>query len=66
VSAVGVNLAGYLGATLGVGEAARQVRGALLSAGTPVAELPVSSRGAPAAPGPHDAPHPVTLVCVNP
>jgi hypothetical protein len=41
VSAVGVNLAGYLGATLGVGEAARQVRGALLSAGTPVAELPV-------------------------
>jgi glycosyltransferase involved in cell wall biosynthesis len=67
VSAVGVNLAGYLDATLGVGEAARQVRGALQAAGTPVASLPVSSRGAPAAPrGPHVAPHPVTLVCVNP
>ena len=38
VSAVGVNLAGYLDATLGVGEAARQVRGALRGArGTPVA-----------------------------
>jgi glycosyltransferase involved in cell wall biosynthesis len=66
VTAVGVNLAGYLNATLGVGEAARQVRGALAAAGTPVAPLPVSSRGAPAAPGPHPAPHPVTLVCTNP
>jgi glycosyltransferase involved in cell wall biosynthesis len=66
VSLVGVNLAGYLGATLGVGEAARQVRGALEAAGVPVAPLPVSSRGAPAPPGPHPAPHPVTLVCANP
>jgi glycosyltransferase involved in cell wall biosynthesis len=66
VSTVGVNLAGYLDATLGVGEAARQVRGALQAAGVPVASLPVSSRGAPASPGPHPAPHPVTLVCANP
>jgi glycosyltransferase involved in cell wall biosynthesis len=66
VTAVGVNLAGYLDATLGVGEAARQVRGALQAAGAPVASLPVSSRGVPAAPGPHPAPHPVTLLCVNP
>ncbi|MEA2180777.1 MAG: hypothetical protein QOG77_4074 [Solirubrobacteraceae bacterium] len=61
-----MNIAGYLEATLGVGEAARQVRGALQAVGTPVASLPVSSRGAPVAPGPHPAPHPVTLVCVNP
>jgi glycosyltransferase involved in cell wall biosynthesis len=66
MSTVGVNLAGYLDATLGVGEAARQVRGALRAAGSPVASLPVSSRGAPAPPGPHPAPHPVTLVCTNP
>ena len=32
---VGVNLAGYLDATLGVGEAARQVRGALQAPGWP-------------------------------
>jgi len=66
VTAVGVNLAGYLDATLGVAEAARQVRGALHVAGVGVASLPVSSQGAPAPPGPHPAPHPVTLVCVNP
>jgi glycosyltransferase involved in cell wall biosynthesis len=66
VTPVGVNLAGYLDAPLGVGEAARQVRGALEAAGVPVAPLPVSSRGAPAPRGPHAAPHPVTLVCVNP
>jgi glycosyltransferase involved in cell wall biosynthesis len=65
---LGVNLAGYLDATVGVGEAARHVAGALDAAGVAVAALPLASRAseraarvAPAAPV-----HPVTIVCANP
>jgi hypothetical protein len=65
---LGVNLAGYLDATLGVGEAARNVAAALRAAGVAVAPLALSSRdtvrgGAIEA---QPASHPVTLVCVNP
>lgn len=66
---LGVNLAGYLDATLGVGEAARHVGDALRAAGVAVAPVGLSSRdaprsqeGAPAQP----AEHPITLVCANP
>ena len=65
---LGVNLAGYLDATLGVGEAARHVQGALRAAGVAVAPLGLSSRGVPrdgrVATG--DAVHSVTVVCANP
>jgi glycosyltransferase involved in cell wall biosynthesis len=67
--ALGVNLAGYLDATVGVGQAARNVAAALEAAGVAVARLGLSSREAPRAPGtaPADsAGHPVTLVCANP
>src|SRR5918997_244240 len=65
---LGVNLAGYLDATLGVGEAARNVAAALRAAGVAVAPLALSSRdtvrdGAIEA---QPADHPVTLACVNP
>jgi len=65
---LGVNLAGYLDATVGVGESARNVLGALEAAGVAVAPLPLSSREAPrgAAIGPGEAAHPVTIVCANP
>ena len=65
---LGVNLAGYFDATVGVGESARNVRAALEAAGVAVAVLPLSSRGAPrGAPLPGgDAVHAVTLVCANP
>jgi len=65
---LGVNLAGYLDATLGVGEAARNVAAALRAAGVAVAPLPLSSRDT-VRDGPIEARtagHPVTLVCVNP
>jgi len=66
---VGVNLAGYLDATVGIGEAARHVAGALQSAGVAVARVGLSSRGAPrsqdGAPT-EAATHPITLVCANP
>ncbi len=66
---VGVNLAGYLDATLGVGEAARHVATALEGAGVAVARVGLSSRDAPrsqdgAATQPVS--HPITLVCANP
>ena len=65
---LGVNLAGYLDATVGVGEAARNVESALAAAGVTVAPLPLSSRATersgPVAPG--DPVHPVTIVCANP
>jgi hypothetical protein len=64
---LGVNLAGYLDATVGVGEAARHVQEALRAAGVAVAPLGLSSRdtaGAGAATG--AAVHPVTIVCANP
>jgi glycosyltransferase involved in cell wall biosynthesis len=69
--ALGVNLAGYFGATLGLGEAARHVADALGAAGVPVARIELRHGSAPA----HDggargaslaAPHPVTVVCANP
>ena len=65
---LGVNLAGYLDATAGVGEAARHVQEALLAAGVAVAPLRLSSRGAPrdGAVAPGAAAHPVTIVCANP
>jgi hypothetical protein len=65
---VGVNLAGYLDATLGVGESARNVAGALEAAGVAVAPLRLRSRDAPvdgARPN-GDPAHAVTLVCANP
>jgi hypothetical protein len=66
---VGVNLAGYLDATIGVGEAARHVAAALEGAGVAVARVGLSSRDAPrsqdGAPT-QPATHPITLVCANP
>ena len=66
---VGVNLAGYLDATVGVGEAARHVATALELAGVAVARVGLSSRGAPRTQdGAPTSPstHPITLVCANP
>jgi hypothetical protein len=70
---LGVNLAGYLDATAGVGEAARNVQAALRAAGVAVAPLTLSSRAAPPAAGDGGAAaaagaavHPVTIVCANP
>ncbi len=64
---LGVNLAGYLDATAGVGEAARHVQEALRAAGVAVAPLRLRSaapsEGAVAA---GEAVHPVTIVCANP
>jgi hypothetical protein len=66
----GVNLAGYLGSTLGIGEAARQVRIALEAAGAFVAPLSLDHPSAPHEPGPHagaaGAPHPFTVACTTP
>ncbi|MBW3608142.1 MAG: glycosyltransferase family 4 protein [Actinobacteria bacterium] len=66
---LGVNLAGYLDATLGIGESARNIAAALQAAGVSVARLGLSSRDAPrsggAAPA-DEAAHRVTLVCANP
>ena len=65
---LGVNLAGYLDATVGVGEAARHVQEALLAAGVAVAPLGLRSRDAPrtGAVAAGDAVHPITVVCANP
>ncbi|HEV2786106.1 MAG TPA: hypothetical protein VGV67_06950, partial [Solirubrobacteraceae bacterium] len=65
---LGVNVAGYLDATVGVGESARNVAAALEAAGVAVAPLPLSSRGTERArPITRGAPvHPVTIVCANP
>jgi hypothetical protein len=69
VTAPGVNLAGYFGATLGLGEAARQVAAALEAGGALVAPLGLEHATAPgagtASPG-GEAPHDVTLVCTTP
>jgi hypothetical protein len=69
--ALGVNLAGYFGATLGLGEAVRHVAEALEAAGVAVARLPLRHGSAPAHDGPAvtasaDAPHLATIVCANP
>jgi glycosyltransferase involved in cell wall biosynthesis/SAM-dependent methyltransferase len=68
----GVNVAGYFSSVLGVGEAARQVIGALRSAGLEVAPLRVSEKGGrgnledPELSVPDAEPrYPVNLVCVN-
>ncbi|MFP5361459.1 MAG: glycosyltransferase [Thermoleophilia bacterium] len=65
---LGVNLAGYLDATVGVGESARNVAAALAAAGVAVVPLALSSREAPrtAPVAGGEAAHPVTLVCANP
>jgi glycosyltransferase involved in cell wall biosynthesis len=66
---LGVNVAGYFDATVGVGESARNVAAALEAAGVAVVRLALSSRDTPrdAAPVADGAPvHPVTLVCANP
>ena len=73
---LGVNLAGYLDATAGVGEAARHLHEALRAAGVAVAPLTLRSRdapreGTPASSGAGgeahpEAVHPVTIVCANP
>ena len=65
---LGVNLAGYLDATVGTGEAARHVGAALCAAGVAVAPL-VLDNNAPREPGliVSERPvHPITIVCVNP
>ncbi|HVF78638.1 MAG TPA: glycosyltransferase family 4 protein [Solirubrobacteraceae bacterium] len=66
---LGVNLAGYLDATVGLGEAARHVATALEGAGVAVARVGLSSRGAPRSQAgalTQPAQHPITLVCANP
>jgi glycosyltransferase involved in cell wall biosynthesis len=69
---LGVNVAGYLDATLGLGTAARNVVDALRAAGVSVAPLVIAS-DAPRELDPAHPPvaaeepvHPVTIVCVNP
>jgi Glycosyl transferases group 1 len=65
--ALGVNLAGYFGASVGLGEAARQLDGALRAAGVAVAPLGLTHRAAQGAPaGEATAEHPVTIVCSSP
>jgi hypothetical protein len=71
---LGVNLAGYFGATVGLAEAARQIAGALEAAGVAVAPVelvhPSAPRSGAATGAPAVAPpvpgHPVTVVCVSP
>jgi glycosyltransferase involved in cell wall biosynthesis len=66
---LGVNVAGYLDATLGLGTAARNVIDALRAAGVSVAPLLLAS-DAPREDAPpvvsEEPVHPVTIVCVNP
>ena len=69
----GVNVAGYFQSVLGVGEAARQVVGALEAVGTPTTQVGlVASRSrqeedlGPGPGGSRSGSHPVNLICVNP
>lgn len=75
---IGVNLAGYLDAMLGVGEAARQIGAALRSQGVPVTHVPLTAAGIPSESGAADAGpaangnlraldarQPFNLLCVN-
>ena len=69
--ALGVNLAGYFGAMVGLAEAARHIDGALRDAGVAVTRLELAHRSAPPVAGPPagvptTAGHPVTLVCASP
>ena len=68
--ATGVNLAGYFGSEMGVGEAARQIAGAMQAAGVRMGaiEVPVDEARMPAelAALPRErAPFDVNLICVN-
>ena len=68
---LGVNVAGYFGATVGLGEAARQVAGALERAGVAVRRVEIVHGSAPrqasdGAAHDDDAVHPATIVCVSP
>lgn len=70
VTPKGVNVAGYLSSELGVGEAARQIRTALTTAGIETAglDVPVASARMPEQLGvlaPEQLPFGVNLVCVN-
>jgi len=65
---LGVNLAGYLDATVGIGEAARHVGAALRAAGVAVVPL-VLDCNAPRELGlvvSGEPVHPITIACVNP
>ncbi|MEA2247953.1 MAG: hypothetical protein QOH46_2482, partial [Solirubrobacteraceae bacterium] len=70
---LGVNLAGYFGATVGLAEAARQIATALEAAGVAVQPVELvhpsaprdAAAGAGAVPPPSPG-HPVTVVCVSP
>jgi len=68
--ALGVNIAGYFGSVLGVGEAARQVAGALEAVGTPVSThnlVPAHSMqdaGLMTTSG-SNGHYPINLICVN-
>ena len=65
---VGVNIAGYFDSALGVGEAARQVRGALERAGVATASITLPerrSRGPGQSRPPQEPPFPATLICAN-
>jgi hypothetical protein len=65
--ALGVNLAGYFGTTVGLGEAARQLDGALRAAGVSVARLGLAHRSGQGSPERDEpAEHPVTVVCASP
>ena len=67
---LGVNIAGYFDATLGVGESARNIADALEAAGVAVTRLSLSSRAHPSeeaiAVAAGSATHPITIVCANP
>jgi len=65
---LGVNLAGYLDATLGIGEAARHVGTALRAAGVAVAPVVLECAAArePGLAVSEQPVHPITIACVNP
>ena len=66
---LGVNLAGYLDALLGIGEVSRRVREALDATGVPVSIQPLAADRSPVLAGARSARepagHPVNLICVN-
>ena len=69
MSTLGVNLAGYFGATLGLGEAVRQVQVGLEAGGALVAPLQLTQPSAPSSGNPRasaKAPHGTTVVCTTP
>jgi Glycosyl transferases group 1 len=64
---IGVNLVGYLSAPVGLGQVARRIRAGLELAGVAVAPVDLPHRAAPEVPpSAGDAPHAVSVVCVNP